>query len=35
MAKRGKRDLTAHRWMFGVIIAMNGATLGMAIRGGL
>ena len=29
------RELVIHRWMFGVIIALNGATLGIAIRGGL
>ena len=29
------RELVMHRWMFGVIIAMNGATLGIALRGGL
>ena len=29
------RELVIHRWMFSVIIAMNGATLGIAIRGGL
>lgn len=29
------RELVIHRWMFGVIIALNGARLGIAIRGGL
>ena len=29
------RELVIHRWMFGVIIALNGATLGIAIKGGL
>ncbi len=29
------RELVIHRWLFGVIIAMNGATLAIAMRGGL
>lgn len=30
-----RSELVIHRWMFGILIAMNGATLAIAVRGNL